>query len=468
MYKGRLIHKDKNYVAGWIKDANKEEPVRIKILSNGNVIKVLIANRRFKNDKNKALGYHGFRISLEHLIKAGAKKHITIQSEDGAFKFRQVEIPDIKKFVNNKMDLNKRQINKTNIFLVGGKSNSGKSSFTEELSKQLNNVYILNTDEIFKNDMYPSNVHSKIIGYVKSEMFNREDFVRLFINEYLPEIPFNAKTTIIIEGWVLTFEWIRKKLVQVLNVFGSPYYIEVEDFKIKFRGNKFEKSLSENAKDFYTFYKKLRLEELSKRTTYQFYEDLGQKAKNSNSKIKIEKAAIPDLKGKVILDVGCNAGYMSNNFARSGAKMVYGIDVRRVSVSVASQYNNIFYQSSNVKFYHIDVYDINPDHPIDIVYASSVFHYFRDNQYLFFEHMQKIMSPEGLMIIEIELYEGSQDKAFIYKYKRPVDETDCYFPNQKMLDDMIQGKFTIESKVLSVNQKGSKLKRYFFHLKKNI
>lgn len=466
MYKGRLIHKDKNYVAGWIKDENSTDPVRIKIFSNRKMILALIANRRFKNDKDKALGYHGFRVSLERLVKLGAKKHITIQSEDGSFKFRQIEIPDIKKLLNNKMNLNKRQINKTNIFLVGGKSNSGKSSFTEELSKELNNVYILNTDEIFKNDMYPSNTHSKIIGYVKSGMFNREDFIRLFINEYLPEIPFNEKTTIIIEGWVLTFEWIRKKLVQILNIFGSPYYIEVEDFKLKFRGKKFEKSLSENAKAFYTHYKKIRLEELTKRTTYQFYEDLGQKAKNSNSKTKIEKAAIPDLKGKVVLDVGCNAGYMSNNFARSGAKMVYGIDVRRVSVSVASQYNNIFYQLPNVKFYHIDIYDFNPEQPIDIVYASSVFHYFRERQYLFFDHMQKIMSSGGLMIIEIELYEEKEDKAFIYKYKRPVDEVACYFPNQKMLDDMIKDKFEIKSKSLSVSQKGSKLKRYFFHLRK--
>lgn len=466
MYKGELLNKNKNYISGWIRKVDNNFPTYIKVISNGNVINRILASRRFKDDQIDQIGNFGFRLSIENLINKGAKQNIIIETDDGKFRFPKISISDYKSYTNKKMDLKKRQINKPNIFFIGGKPNSGKSTFATELKDLIMDVYILNLDDLFKDDMYPENANSQIMGYVDSPMFNREDFVRLFVNEYLPKIPLNDFGTIIIEGWLLTFEWVRKKFNQVLNMYGFPFYIEVENYKVNFKGRKLEKGGRENALEFYNHFKSARLNELTPKTTYQYYEDLGQKAKNSKSKEKIEKAVIPNLKDKTVLDIGCNAGVMSNTFARSGASKVYGIDVRRVSVSVASQYNNTFYHSDNVSFHHIDVYDFFPDKAIDVVYASSVFHYFRERQPLFFEHMSNIMSDSGLMIIEIELFEEKQEEAFTYKYKRVVDDTPCYFPNQKMVDQMIKGKFTIQSKALSVNQKGSKLNRYFFHLKK--
>ena len=465
MYTGKIINKGKFYISGWIKSENHNFPVRMQLVSKNKVIRDFIAQRKLKNDNTDKIGKHGFRISVERLIQRGFRDDIYIQTADGQFKFPPINLSS-RISSRRPMNLVKRQINRPNIFLVGGKPNSGKTTFTNEFSTLYKDVYTLRLDEIFKNDAFPEGTYQRILGYVNSGMFNKEDFVRLFLNEYLYTIPFNEVNTVILEGWVLNTELIRKKLVQILNLYGGPVFMQLDDHKLKFRGQTFTGSHKENAKAFYEFYKKGRLAELTKRTTYQFYDDLGQKSFNSKTAEKVEKANMPDLKGKYILDIGCNAGYMSNTFARNGAKQVYGIDVRRVSVSVASQYNNVFYQAPNVKFFHIDVYDFKPDNKLDIVYASSVFHYFRDKQDYFFEHMHNLMSSDGLMVIEIELYEGEENKAYTYKYQRAVDDSPCHFPNQKMVEKMIKGKFEIKSKTLSVNQQGSKLNRYFFHLQK--
>lgn len=466
MYQGDIISKDKGYITGWIKNSGQSSPVKIQVLCRDKILRKIYAKRKLKNDPSDSIGKHGFRFSIADLIKDGAKESITIKTEDGGFKFNTIDISQINIHNKRKMNLEKRQVNKVNVILVGGEPNSGKTTFANNFKKLYKGVYVLSLDKIFEDDMYPEKAESKLMGFVNSSMFNREDFIKLFLNEYLQKIPFNSINTLIVEGWLLSKEWIKNKLVQVLSVYGITIYAETVEHKLKFRGKIYDGSHEENAKAFYGLYQKNRLANLTERTTYQFYEDLGQKAKNSNSAEKIKKAAIPNLKGKVVLDIGCNAGYMSNNFARAGAKHVYGIDVRRVSVNVASQYNNVFYQSPNVSFHHIDVFDFHPKQKLDIVYASSVFHYFRNRQDLFFEHMYKNMSSSGKMIIEIELYEEKQEEAFTYKYKRSVDDTPCHFPNQKMMDKMIKSKFEIESKVLSVNQKGSKLNRYFFHLKR--
>ncbi len=467
MYTGKIISKGKQYIIGWVKNENHKFPVRIQVISKNKnrVILDFLAQRQLKRDPGGKIGKYGFRVSVDRLIETGVKGEVLIQTADERFQFKPINLPS-KISHKRQMNLNKRQINMPNIFLIGGQYSSGKTTFARELAKINKGVHLLSLDTLFKNDAFPSGVHQRILGYVNSPMFNKQDFVRLFFNEYLHTIPFNEVNTVIIEGWVLSHEFIRKKLTQVLMLYGNPVFMQLVDHKLRFRKQLFTKSHEENAKAFYEFYKKIRLEDLTKRTTYQFYSDLGQKTFNSNTAEKIKKAKMPTLKGKTILDIGCNAGYMSNTFARDKAKAVHGIDVRRISVSIASQYNNVFYQSPNVKFYHIDVYDFKPEEKIDIIYASSVFHYFREKQDYFFEHAHNIMSKNGLMVIEIELYEEKTDSPYTYKYKRGVDDSPCHFPNQKMLEKMIKGKFEVKSKELSVSQKGSKLNRYFFHLLK--
>lgn len=464
MYKGNILNTKNGFITGWIRKNQSDDSVYIKVKTQKKIIRRLKANRKLKNDFDSKIGAHGFRLSIENLLASGVKNNVQILSDDEKFKFKLISIKHLAENLNSKMDSKKRVINKSNIFLIGGKPNSGKTTFAEALHNKLPGSYVLRLDSLFKNDMYPSNTNSAILKYVDSPMFNREDFIRLFIDEYLPLIPFNETGNIIIDGWLLNSDWIRKKMVQIFNIYGFPTYVELDDYVIKYKSKRFQGD--GNTEAFIKHFKSLRLADLSPKTTYQCYEDLGQVAKNSKSAEKIEKAEIPDLTGKVVLDIGCNAGVMSNTFAKSGAKRVYGIDVRRVSVAVASQYNNTFYQSPNLSFHHIDVYDFKAEEKLDVVYASSVFHYFRERQQRFFDYMHASMSEDGLLIIEIEIYEEKENEAFTYKYKRVVDDTPCYFPNQLMIDKMLEGRFSIKSKKLSVNQKGSKLNRYFFHMNK--
>lgn len=470
---GEIILVNSNYIVGWVKNDIDDAPVKVSVLVNDKVKHQRLANQYLKEQSESLrikIGKNAFRIDRE-LLGIKKKSKVRIVDEESGYEITEKNSPLILGPINrkNRMNLEKRKINTPNIFLVGGEPGAGKSTFAEAYKKKFPNTFIYTLDNLFKDEMYPEKSSHSIFGFVNSAMFNPIDYLRLFLKDYIQKIDFNKYTDIILDGYVLTIPRIRNRIKNILGLYGTVSYVTVADFEIRSNNKNYpiKKDLSNlesvvNA--FYENYKSAQLKELTPITKYQFYDDLGQAKKNSNSKEKFELAELPELKNLNVLDIGSNAGYITINIAKKGAKKAIGIDLRRQSTYVASRYNSVFYKLDSVSFYHIDIFAFHPEFKLDVIYMSSVFHYFQEKQALFVDLAKGLLVKNGLLVIEVELYEDDNSKEIVHKLKRSVDNSECYFPNQLAFSKMIEGKFKEKSKKLSTAQKGTKFNRYFFHL----
>src|ERR1700704_1742289 len=72
----------------------------------------------------------------------------------------------------------------------------------------------------------------------------------------------------------------------------------------------------------------------------------------------IQKLLPPDLRGKTVLDVGCNAGFYSFEARRRGAKRVLGVDGQRQHVRQGLFVRKVL--GLEVEFRRLNVYELSP------------------------------------------------------------------------------------------------------------
>ena len=206
----------------------------------------------------------------------------------------------------------------------------------------------------------------------------------------------------------------------------------------------------------------MEIEKLKKETIYQSFEDLGMETKNSKSKQKYEALNF-NPKDKIILDVGCNTWYFPIRYSQNWAKKVYGIDVDRAGwagmdvIRLAKWYAE-HYGITNIEFYINSIFDELPyiKEELDAITCTSTFHYFREQQELFFEICNKLLKKWWELIWEWWLPEKSE------LYSRWVDEVPCRFPNEEELVKIAKW-FKVVYKWKSVDQKWDKIPRYVLH-----
>lgn len=106
------------------------------------------------------------------------------------------------------------------------------------------------------------------------------------------------------------------------------------------------------------------------------------------------------LKGKRILDIGCNAGYWSLSAIEAGAEFVLGVDARKTHIDQA---NFVFsakqIPDSRYKFIESNVFDINLDDykKFDIVFCLGFFHHVSKHMLLL-----ELISKYNLDILVLE------------------------------------------------------------------
>ena len=94
-------------------------------------------------------------------------------------------------------------------------------------------------------------------------------------------------------------------------------------------------------------------------------------------------AMLPDLYGKVILDIGCGMGQHTKEYAQRGAESVLGIDISEKMLDYAKGHNN----AENIIYQRMAMEDIETiDRKFDLITSSLVFDYVEDFDGL----MQKI------------------------------------------------------------------------------
>ena len=75
-------------------------------------------------------------------------------------------------------------------------------------------------------------------------------------------------------------------------------------------------------------------------TFFSEYQKMRESKINANELIEIPtiKSMLPDLKGKIVLDLGCGAGEMSRFFIENGAKKVVAVDISNNMITTAKSF----------------------------------------------------------------------------------------------------------------------------------
>lgn len=110
---------------------------------------------------------------------------------------------------------------------------------------------------------------------------------------------------------------------------------------------------------------------------YKGYKAIRERAYNYNNLLEQPalSALMPDVRGKVVLDIGCGAGDFAAKCVRGGAVRVIGIDISANMINEASSK----YMDARLEFIQAAFEDVELERSsIDIVVSSLAFHYIAD------------------------------------------------------------------------------------------
>lgn len=169
------------------------------------------------------------------------------------------------------------------------------------------------------------------------------------------------------------------------------------------------------------------------------------------------KDALPaDLRGKTILDIGCNAGFYSFEMKRRGAERVVGIDADPDYLAQARFAAQVM--RMDIDFREMDVYDVGRLHEkFDLVLFLGVFYHLRHPLLaldLLHEHVVRdVMVFQSLMRGSSEIEPIQKDYAFsetdifdrpsfprmfFIEHEYAADPTNWWFPNRAAAEAMLR------------------------------
>jgi tRNA (mo5U34)-methyltransferase len=175
--------------------------------------------------------------------------------------------------------------------------------------------------------------------------------------------------------------------------------------------------------------------------------------------------AIPsDLRGKSVLDVGCNAGFYSIEMKRRGAERVVGIDSLDVYLEQARFAAEV--SEVDIEFRKMSVYDIHElGEKFDVVIFMGVLYHLRHpllaldllyeyavGDLLLFQSMlrgsQDVFEPQrDYEFVETSMFEEEAfPKAYFVEHRYAHDPTNWWIPNSAGVQAMLRSAgFTIET-----------------------
>jgi tRNA (mo5U34)-methyltransferase len=119
----------------------------------------------------------------------------------------------------------------------------------------------------------------------------------------------------------------------------------------------------------------------------------------------IQKLLPPDLRGKTVLDVGCNAGFYSFEAKRRGAKRVLGVDGQRQHVRQGLFVRKVL--GLDVEFRRLNVYELSPRWvgQFDITLALGLLYHLK-HPILALENLYRV--TKELLVIETAIMPAAQ------------------------------------------------------------
>ncbi|MDR2558979.1 MAG: class I SAM-dependent methyltransferase [Oscillospiraceae bacterium] len=133
---------------------------------------------------------------------------------------------------------------------------------------------------------------------------------------------------------------------------------------------------------------------------FENYKSIRNKPESYNNLIEqpAMKSLLPDLNGKIILDMGCGFGCNCMEFIQMGAVKVIGIDISQNMINAAKNMNdnkNIEYKKLNME--HINELNLQ----FDFIYSSLAMHYIADFASLL-KKIFDILNDDGILLFSQE------------------------------------------------------------------
>lgn len=111
---------------------------------------------------------------------------------------------------------------------------------------------------------------------------------------------------------------------------------------------------------------------------------------------------LPPLAGKRVLDIGCNAGYMSFECKKLGAAYVLGIDDDSSTpasfIAQAEFCRGVL--GLDVDFRRLSLFEFEPDEPFDVVLFCGVLYHLENWADGLDKLAELVLSPDGLIVLE--------------------------------------------------------------------
>lgn len=154
----------------------------------------------------------------------------------------------------------------------------------------------------------------------------------------------------------------------------------------------------------------------------------GTQVSHGKNLVKLERLKplfeVIGLRGKSVLDVGCNEGFFSLHMAGEGAR-VLGIDIDEHRISKARYVQTLLGEGKDVRFDSLDIYsrEFKALDRFDLCLCLGFIHRVPDP----FSAIAALGDRADMIIFEWKALKfGPHDEAFAYFSPKPVDQADYY------------------------------------------
>ncbi len=160
---------------------------------------------------------------------------------------------------------------------------------------------------------------------------------------------------------------------------------------------------------------------------------------------------ISDLKGKVVLDVGCGNGYHSWRMAGAGAELVIGVDP---SLLFVMQYTAIkkYVGDQSAYVLPLKLEDIPNNLPhFDTVFSMGVL-YHRRSPFDHLNQLKNLLKPGGELVLETLVVDGEENTVFVPQDRYAQMNNVWFLPTCKTLKQWLQRAGFKNIRIVDVNQ----------------
>lgn len=165
---------------------------------------------------------------------------------------------------------------------------------------------------------------------------------------------------------------------------------------------------------------------------FKGYEEIRNRKFNYNNLLERPNfiALMPDIKGKVLLDLGCGKGEFANDCVVNGAQYVDAIDISGNMIAAAKKR----YKSNRLHFQQISIEDIIlQESNYHLITSALALHYVADFEGVI-EKVTRALCPEGIFLFSIEHPISTANKG-VEQWITDKKETPSHFAVSRYQDE---------------------------------